>query len=903
MTARRRMAVLAAMAILLTGAVGAVATYSLYRAALAHHREFLTAVVRTEQTLATQVFRDELEEVGGDTAAAIRGSLEQLRHASRDFVGFGATGEFTLGRQVGDTVRFEIGIRGDSARVPPPVLLPSDRATPMQKALRGGTGVSVETDYAGTRVLAAYGPIPGTGLGVVAKIDLWEIRWPHLRAALAAVFAGVALLLLAVYAGKDLARSLLAEVEEREAAHLALLQGFPGVVFRAVLGGDGVWTLQVLEGAVEEVTGAQSEGLRTEIGAWRALVHEEDREKFDDFWERCARGEEPGGPADYRTVRPHGAVGWVRVHAGLQRGWKLAGVPSAAVSGVVLDVTSEREALEVRHRAEAEMQALVRHLPRAAVHILDPEFRYLYSGGEALADVGLSHEALVGKRVRDVLGPELGDAVEARYARVLEGSTEHFEGTFGGLHFVVTATPLRGPDGRVDRILALSLDVTEERRREAEVAATEARFEAFMYASPAVAWIKDGQGRHVWVNRAWEDVFDLRDAAWRSMTDAELFPAALAEEIRRHDEQVLREHLPLAVVEEAGEREGKRRAWQVVKFPLKGASGEDLVGGVAVDITRERQAEAALRESNHRLRLAVKAGGHGLWDLDLRTGAARINEAYATMIGYDPADFVETNAAWRDRLHPDDRDRVYGEYEAYVAGERDVYRVEFRSGTADGGWRWILSQGEIVERDTQGIPIRMMGTHTDIQPLKDAEAALRESEERFRSAVEASPVAVFIHVQGCFVYVNPAALALFGAARPEQLLGRPVLERHAAHNRDAIAERIRSLHEAREPTPARLEEVIRLDGSTAHAEFRGVPFRYQGQDAGLVFAYDLSERLAAADRIREQMEELRRWQAVMLDREDRVQELKREVNELCRRAGQPPRYASQLGERAQEGTP
>lgn len=893
MNARRRLAVLAALAVLSAGAVGAIAAYSLYRSAVIHHGEFLSAVVRSHQTFAVRVFHDELGEAHGDTAAAIAGTLEQLRAANRDFVGFGETGEFTVARRVGDTIVFELGLRGDSSKLPDPVALPSLLAAPVQRALSGDFGVSEETDYRGVRVLAAYAPVEGTGLAIAAKMDVSEIRAPHLRAAGVAFAVGSLLLLLAMLGARGVAQRLLAEVEEREDAHRALLEDFPGIIFRAVSDESGGWRFQVLEGAVEEITGVAPEANPRDLRFLRTLVHPGDLAAFDARWMRFLSGEAPEGPVDYRMLRPDGSTVWLRVQTRVSGSSPGVGSGGMAVSGVVVEATAERRALEVRERAEAELHALVKNLPGVAVHILDRDLRYLYSGGAALANVGLTHEDLVGKHIADVLDPELARELGALYGRVLAGATDRSEGSFGGRAFEVTAAPLAGPEGSVDRILVLSLDVTEQRRQAAEAATAEARFHAFMEASPAAAWIKDADGRHVWVNGAWERAFGVSRGAWEGTTDHDHLPAALADETRRQDLEVLRLGQPFAVIEDTVGQGGARRTWQVVKFPLSGLAGEPQVAGIAVDITKERASEAALRESEDRLRLAVAAGGHGLWDLDLRTGAAQVDDAYARMLGYDPATFVETNPAWRDRLHPDDQAAVYAEYEAYVEGKRNAYRVEFRSRTADGEWRWVLSQGEIVERDADGRPVRMMGTHTDIQALKDAEAALRESEDRFRRAVETSPDAIFIHTGGCFAYLNPAALTLFGAERPEQLLGTPVLDRHTSGDRSAVAERMRILTQANEPTPSRAEGVIRPDGTEAWAEFTGVPFRYKGEDGGLVFARDVTERVRADEQLRERLEELRRWQAVMLDREDRVQDLKREVNELCRRADQPPRYATQ----------
>ncbi|WP_439112639.1 PAS domain S-box protein [Hydrogenophaga sp.] len=144
------------------------------------------------------------------------------------------------------------------------------------------------------------------------------------------------------------------------------------------------------------------------------------------------------------------------------------------------------------------------------------------------------------------------------------------------------------------------------------------------------------------------------------------------------------------------------------------------------DVRASRTAERALRESEERLRMALAAASQGLYDLDLSTGTAKVSSEYATMLGYDPATFEENSLAWRDRMHPDDQPAVSRIFDDYVAGRLPEYRVEFRQRTRSGGWKWILSLGRIQERAVDGRPLRMLGTHTDIDAIKVAEAALRE---------------------------------------------------------------------------------------------------------------------------------------------------------------------------------
>lgn len=142
-----------------------------------------------------------------------------------------------------------------------------------------------------------------------------------------------------------------------------------------------------------------------------------------------------------------------------------------------------------------------------------------------------------------------------------------------------------------------------------------------------------------------------------------------------------------------------------------------------------RQAEQNLCDSESRLRLALAAADQGLYDLNVQTGEAIVSPEYARMLGYDPLSFIETNASWRDRMHPEDRESVYQIYTDYISGLRKDYQVEFRQLTRQGEWKWILSLGKVVEWDHQGHPLRMLGTHTDISERKAKELILQQSEE------------------------------------------------------------------------------------------------------------------------------------------------------------------------------
>ena len=134
----------------------------------------------------------------------------------------------------------------------------------------------------------------------------------------------------------------------------------------------------------------------------------------------------------------------------------------------------------------------------------------------------------------------------------------------------------------------------------------------------------------------------------------------------------------------------------------------------------KRQTEQDLRENAERLQLALDAAQQGIYDLNVQTGQTIVTDIYATMLGYDPLTFEETNQRWLERMHPDDVPPVQKTYLDYTEGKIPEYRVEFRQKTAAGEWKWVLSLGKIVEYDQEGRPLRMLGTHTDITESKNA---------------------------------------------------------------------------------------------------------------------------------------------------------------------------------------
>ena len=177
--------------------------------------------------------------------------------------------------------------------------------------------------------------------------------------------------------------------------------------------------------------------------------------------------------------------------------------------------------------------------------------------------------------------------------------------------------------------------------------------------------------------------------------------------------------------------------WFDVYAARVGGAGSRRIGLLFTDVTEQREAEHALRESQSRLDLALRGADLGTWDWEVPTGRAVFDERWASMLGYGLDELASDVSTWETLVHPDDLETVRPILAAHLSGEAPAYEAEFRMRTTDGSWRWILARGRVVERDADGAPQRVVGTHLDVTDRKQAESALRALNDELEDRVAA----------------------------------------------------------------------------------------------------------------------------------------------------------------------
>jgi diguanylate cyclase (GGDEF)-like protein/PAS domain S-box-containing protein len=165
-----------------------------------------------------------------------------------------------------------------------------------------------------------------------------------------------------------------------------------------------------------------------------------------------------------------------------------------------------------------------------------------------------------------------------------------------------------------------------------------------------------------------------------------------------------------------------------------------MVGGFNHLLETLDKREAALTDSEFRWKFAVEGAGDGLWDWNVPHNTVFFSNRWKEMLGFNPDEVGTGLDEWSKRVHPDDLAGVMTDVQAHLDGMTPIYHNEHRVCCKDGSWKWISDRGLVVSRDAQGKPLRVIGTHTDINERHEAETARNAWQEQIRQLAFFDPL-------------------------------------------------------------------------------------------------------------------------------------------------------------------
>jgi len=277
----------------------------------------------------------------------------------------------------------------------------------------------------------------------------------------------------------------------------------------------------------------------------------------------------------------------------------------------------------------------------------------------------------------------------------------------------------------------LRRDIAERQQAEDALRQSEERFAAFMDNLPGYAWMKDLEGRYVYIN---ETFLQFRNALGK--TDAELWPAEIASTYRANDNQVIQTKNALQTIEPFPR--DPEQGWQIVsKFPILDQDGAVvMVAGASVDITERKRAEDAVRKNEEQLRDVIDTIPVIAF-ISMPDGSNEFtNRSWQEYTGLSVKDTA--GWGWESTVHPDDIARHLEKWRAAVsAGTTFDNAARYRG--ADGQYRWFLVRA-VPLRDERGNLLKWYGVLMDIEDRVRAEEALKESEAKLKQAQQLADI-------------------------------------------------------------------------------------------------------------------------------------------------------------------
>jgi len=303
-------------------------------------------------------------------------------------------------------------------------------------------------------------------------------------------------------------------------------------------------------------------------------------------------------------------------------------------------------------------------------------------------------------------------------------------------------------------------------------------------------------------------------------------------------------------------REGLRwLAWQYTAMLDAEGSVESVVG-VGRDITKKKQSEDALRESEAKLVEAQHIAKIGRWDLDFVSNTLEWSDEIYTLLEINREEYSPAYETMLSFIHPDDRERLNQTFQK-ARENKTIYELEHRLLMPDGRIKWVNELGRF-EYDDLGAPFKGFGTAQDITDRKITEQALRESESNFEAITNQSAFGITVaDLDGLYTFVNPAFCEMVGYSN-EELLRMSVFDMKAKDQDHSSFEKSKTSEEG-----FPIEVVLaRKDGTEFVAEVVGKIVSISGEQRVLEIVSDITRRQQAEDELEKQDELLRKSQGI-----------------------------------------
>ncbi len=497
---------------------------------------------------------------------------------------------------------------------------------------------------------------------------------------------------------------------------------------------------------------------------------------------------------------------------------------------------------EEKYRLLAEMATDI-----ILMHSATGEVTYVNPAG--LAAVGLTKESYdSSKNLFDFIPPEY-------HQQIRQGIQERIQGKLGPqiselelintkgerIPLEVSASPII-INGKFDGMITISRNISERKQAQQKLKESEEQFKSFFENNTAIMLQVDPLTRKiVRANDAAIRFYQYPKDELLSKTIDDIIVNG-KEETLQHTATVLRESNSAFQLEQ---RLATGEIRVIESYPsMITVEGVTTIFSIIHDITERKKTEMALLESEKKYRDLFENMPNGYYRSTANGSFVSVNPAFVEMLGYESSDeLMKVDIPTTLYVEPSAREAIITENKNFIE-KAEIYQLKTKSGKVI----WVEDNAHYI-KDDNGNVLFCEGICRDITERVEAEDALRNSEQRFRTLVESFPDPIALYINGNIVFINDAGLTFLRAKSHDQVLGRPVFDFVHPDSIELAKSRILEAAKERKIAPLVEEKFLRLNGDIANVETVTIPTFYDGKLALATIVHDITDRKKDREKI------------------------------------------------------